>query len=184
MSLNTPSVILLAAQARTQLPYKQVAFEQLAELSYPFVRRIAYGITGNRDDAETISQEVLLRVFHHLPRLEEPERYAGWIRKITVNTCNTHLARERRESLKRAAYANFAQALVEPESGAHDTELKSFADMVQGLSIDERTIVAFKILEDLGFKEIAELTGSTTSATKMRYYRALDKIRSTTPTKT
>jgi RNA polymerase sigma-70 factor (ECF subfamily) len=46
------------------------------------------------------------------------------------------------------------------------------------LSIEERALVSFKVLEDLEFSEIAKILGLSLSAVKMRYYRALEKIQS------
>lgn len=148
----------------------------LAELSYPGVRRIARAITGNDDLAQTVAQETLLRVFHGLVKLEDPAKYSGWLRKITTNACNTLLTRERKEALKRNAFGSEIQFEPTP-----DLELESFDQLVRELSVEERTIVAFKILEDMEFKEIAVVLGISDSATKMRYYRALDKIRDNNP---
>jgi len=176
MALNTPEVRLLVSKAQGELPYKQSAFESLAKLSYPNVRRTARAITGNDDLAQTVTQEVLLRVFHGISKLEDPIKYGAWLRKVTVNACNTLLAKERREVLKRQAFHK------DLKSGpVQKSELDSFDQLVGELSVDERTIVAFKILEDMEFKEIADIIGATTSAAKMRYYRALDKIKNTNP---
>jgi len=167
---------MLVIKAQGELPYKQSSYGLLAEMSYPGIRRVARAITGNDDLAQTVTQEVLLRVFHGLSKLEDPARYGAWLRKITANACNTLLSREKREKLKRLAFETEMNS-----DPAQAVDLDSFDQLVRELSIDDKTIVAFKILEDMEFKEIAEVIGATNSATKMRYYRALDKIKSSNP---
>ena len=87
----------LVKQAQRELPYDVRAFEQLAAHYYPIVRSVGRRVVGNRDEAETVAQDALLRVFHHLPRLRDPAAFEGWIRRITVNVAKSYIRKERRE---------------------------------------------------------------------------------------
>ena len=58
------------------------------------VYRLAYRLTGNRQDAEDLTQDVFIRVFRSLDTYE-PGNFSGWLHRITTNL---FLDRVRRKS--------------------------------------------------------------------------------------
>jgi len=170
-----PEDAALVARVRGELPYATQSFEALAKRYYPLARRIAVGIVGSLDDAETVVQDVMLRVFHGLKDLREPQMFEAWLRRIIVNAARTFMAKERREREKALlAAAEWDEAFEDDEPAFEESE--GVAHLLDGLSVEERTILALKFVEDLEFGEIADIVGQKLSATKMRYYRALKKI--------
>ena len=162
----------LVIRTQQELPRKLAAYEALIKLSYPQVLGLALGITGDHDAASSVAQDVSIRVLHSVRKLQDPEKYQIWVRRITINVARSWLAKERREVRKRERYG------LEPERNiAPETESPSFTELVTFLTESERTVVSLKILEDREFSEIAEITGMSLSAAKMRYYRSLEKIK-------
>jgi RNA polymerase sigma-70 factor, ECF subfamily len=166
----------LIRRAQRELPYGAQAFEKLAARHYDRIRKIATGIVGHADDADSISQDVMLRVYHNLKSLQSPAHFNGWLRQIIANTCNSWFAREKRERDKAGRLADALGPDAELYDAA-DAGADGFAALIGALSPEERTILAFKFVEDLEFNEIADIVGMGLSATKMRYYRAIEKIR-------
>lgn len=164
----------LVARAQGELPYRLSAYESLVVRCYPRVRKLALGIVGAPDAADTVAQDVMLRMMHGLPKLEDPARFNPWLRQITVNTSRTHIAREKTEREKRAAYVSVAEASEPLDEGP---QTASYAELISALDAEERTIVSLKVLEDLEFQEIAAILDLQLSATKMRYYRALERLK-------
>jgi len=170
-------VLLLVVEAKHELPEKMAAFEKLCTKVYGSVSNLSRGITGRPDIAQTVAQDVLIRMMHGLPKLEEPKKFFGWLRTITINVSNTRLAKEKQEREKQERF--FEQTLGDSEFSEPATT--TFDEMVSQLPVEDKAIVCLKILEDLEFRDIAEITGLSVSATKMRYYRALEKVRSDLP---
>jgi RNA polymerase sigma-70 factor, ECF subfamily len=171
----------LIRRAQRELPYGAQAFEKLAARHYGRIRKVATGIVGHADEADAIAQEVMLRVYHNLKSLQSPAHFNGWLRQIIANTCNTWFAREQRERDKAGRLAGTLDPDTEPYD-ATDADTDGFAALIDALSPEERTILAFKFVEDLEFNEIADIVGLGLSATKMRYYRAIEKIRGSVAT--
>ncbi len=169
----------LVHRAQQELPYRFSAYEALVRMQLGGVRRLARGIVHDSDAADSIAQDVMLRVLNGLPALADAERFPAWLHRITVNVCRSHLAREAREADKRRGLNNElgADADVAPEIADSPADADQFAAMLRPLAADERTVVCLKLLQDLEFGEIAEVTGLGLSAVKMRYYRALEKIK-------
>ncbi len=171
-------LIELVARAQNELPYRFAAFEALVRSQLGGVRRLARGMVRDADAADSIAQDVMLRMLHGLPALADAGRFPAWLQRITVNVCRTHLAREAREADKRR---NLMQETAgdEPTTGIVAPPAlaeASFDMLLQPLTVEERTIICLKLLQEMEFGAIAEVTGLGLSAVKMRYYRALEKV--------
>src|SRR6476620_7679875 len=62
------------------------------------VYRLAYRLSGNRVDAEDLTQETFVRVFQALPNFR-PGTFEGWLHRITTNLFLDMVRRGRRTTL-------------------------------------------------------------------------------------
>ena len=60
------------------------SWEELVRDHSARVYRLAYRLTGNRHDAEDLTQDVFVRVFRSLHRFQ-PGTFEGWLHRITTN---------------------------------------------------------------------------------------------------
>lgn len=60
------------------------ALGQLIEQFQKTVYALCLGRLGNPSEAQELTQEVFLHVVKRLGQLREPERFAGWLRQVTV----------------------------------------------------------------------------------------------------
>jgi len=59
-------------------------WDEIVEQHSDRVYRLAYRLTGNRPDAEDLTQEVFVRVFRSLSTYT-PGTFEGWLHRITTN---------------------------------------------------------------------------------------------------
>lgn len=71
------------------------AYAALVDRYRDTVYGLAYYQVGDADTAQDVAQEALIRAMLHLRELRTPERFAPWLRQITVNACREWY-RERR----------------------------------------------------------------------------------------
>ena len=71
------------------------AFTGLVQRHKNAVYGLAFSFLKDFEAARDVSQEVFLRVFLQLPRLEQPERFPAWLCAITANTCKNWLRKPR-----------------------------------------------------------------------------------------
>jgi RNA polymerase sigma-70 factor (ECF subfamily) len=54
--------------------------------------RVAYGVLRQREDAEDVAQEALLRAYRHFRRLRDRDRFRSWIVRVAwrlaIATCS------------------------------------------------------------------------------------------------
>ena len=86
------------------------------------VYRLAYRLTGNRQDAEDLTQDVFVRVFRSLDSFE-PGNFAGWLHRITTNLFldrARRAARIRMDGFAEGAEQKLLGSQVLPEDAVHD----------------------------------------------------------------
>ncbi len=73
------------------------AFRLLVHRFQDTIYRWALGATGDRDDADDVTQQVLLKIYRHLATLREGGRLRTWLFRVTSNTAlEMHRTRGRR----------------------------------------------------------------------------------------
>ncbi len=68
----------------------QTAFHQLVDRYQPEIFRMIYYRTRSRSDAEDLTQDVFLRAYKHIKRLETPKVFRSWLYRIAVNRVRDH----------------------------------------------------------------------------------------------
>lgn len=139
--------------------------------------RYATRMLGNREDAEEALQDAFLRAYRSLARCDDPARFGSWLFRILANRCRTAGARRGR---REKTFIRDDVALLDA-SEAHPEEQTAWREEIeralQMLEADQREAFLLKHVEDLGYDEMAELTGVGVSALKMRVKRACERLR-------
>ena len=138
------------------------------------VYRLAYRLSGNRADAEDLTQETFVRVFRSLADYT-PGTFEGWLHRITTNLF-LDMAR-RRQKIRFDALADDAgDRLASDEPGPErvfeqnnlDPEIQRALD---ALPADFRAAVVLCDLEGLTYEEIALTLGIKVGTVRSRIHR-------------
>lgn len=136
-----------------------VAFEALAEASLGPSFRLAAAILGDAAEAGQATQHALVATWLALPRLDPPDGFDAWLRRLLVDECRMRL-RQREPSSTSAPAADPAAIL--------DTLETSF----ERLDPDDRAIVVLHQLEGRPVAEIATLLHLSASTVELRLREA------------
>ncbi len=134
-------------------------------------------LLGNLEDAQDASQEVFVRLYQNLRKLDEPGDCAGWLYRVTVNVCRD-LRRKRPES--GAATGN--AVMVDPSPGAleqleHSERKRALAQVLPLLPEKERAAVVLRDLEGLPTREVARILGSSEATVRSQVSQGRLRIR-------
>jgi RNA polymerase sigma-70 factor (ECF subfamily) len=136
-------------------------------------------LVGNREDALDLSQDVFLKAYQNLRKLEEPERFAAWLFRIAHNEAYSMFRRRRPESDNEAEPEAVDGEIPVAGSGIFPIELSlAVNSALRRLSEDQREAVVLKIYQGFKFEEMAEILGCPVSTVKSRLYTALDLLKS------
>lgn len=153
------------------------AYAELVKRYRAGLQRYALHLLGNREEAEEALQDSLLRAYRSIGRCEQPESFRAWLTRILVNRCRTRLTRGPapvRESERDRALDS---ASIGPtvDQSAWDEEIHR---ALSGLASDQREAFLLRHVEEFSYDEMAELTGVSVPALKMRVSRACERLRS------
>jgi len=72
----------------------QAAFEELVRRHQSSIRNLLRSLCRNMALADDLAQETFLQAWKHLGNLRVPEAFAGWLRKLAINSWRQYLRRE------------------------------------------------------------------------------------------
>jgi RNA polymerase sigma-70 factor, ECF subfamily len=136
-------------------------------------------ITANREDALDLTQDVFLKAYQNLRKLDDPGRFAPWLYRIAHNEAFSMFRKRRPET-----------DVEEMEPGATETQITiggssvfpielslAVASAMDRLSPDQREAVVLKIYQGFKFEEMAEILACPVSTIKSRLYAALELLK-------
>jgi RNA polymerase sigma-70 factor (ECF subfamily) len=156
------------------------AFDALVEKYAGVVRSLTAARLGRGADAEDAAQDAFLSAFQRLHKLDDPERFAGWLSTIAVNSALMKLRRTgRRKASSIDALDSSPPAPDEPVSSRLERgeEARRLLLLVGSLDEKTQTVLALRFREEMAVKDIAARLGDQPPAVAMRISRALRKLR-------
>lgn len=168
--------------ARALLEGQEGAFEEFVEHFRSKIFQYSWLMCGQREDAEEVAQETLLRVFESFSQLREPERVRSWVFRIAKNAC----LMKRRKSIFAPAQElpldDTAHNVGDGSAPADDelarSELRSVLDRaVAELPEMYRAVVLLRDVEELSTEETAQILDVSTDTVKTRLHRGRVMLR-------
>lgn len=169
------------ARANRELFHTTVAYEELMRRYQRTLFNVCARYLGNDRDADDVCQEVMLKVLHGLRQFEGKAKFKTWLYSITYNECITQYRKEKRKRRLMDALS------LDQDDSECDEVIELNVNMVTDRpSLDrwlvhvnqvDREILVLRFVAELEFQEIADIMHMGLSATKMRYKRALEKLR-------
>src|SRR5438045_7650644 len=164
------------------------AFEDLVRRYDRNVFRIAQHITENREDAEDVVQDALLKAYSNLPQFQEQSKFYTWLVRIAVNEALMKLRRRRPERMvsldeevkteEDSLPREVADWSPNPEQLYTQAELRDILQKtIQGLPPSFRTVFVLRDVEGLSTEETAEALDLSIPAVKSRLLRARLQLR-------
>lgn len=144
--------LALAILSRTHPPD---GFEAVMAAHERMVVSTAYRLLGRMEDAQDAAQEVFLRLFRNLSKIDGDPK--PWLYRVTVNICNDHY---RRRPLITQPDERRADPAPDPERVVAMEERKRLLmEGLQTLAERERAAVVLREFEGLSTREVAEILG-------------------------
>ena len=131
-----------------------------------------------KSDREDFLQQALLNAWRSYPRFEGRSSFSTWLYKVALNTALMRL-RKRQETAAGGERTGLEdlEALAGPEPrSAPEEDLSRLRRAIRGLQPIDRSVVLL-YLEELSYREIAEITGLTENNVGVRLSRIKDRLR-------
>jgi RNA polymerase sigma-70 factor (ECF subfamily) len=160
-------------------PWVPPTWDEVVRTHSARVFRLAYRLTGNRHDAEDLTQDVFVRVFRSLDSYT-PGTFEGWLHRITTNLFLDGVRRKQR--------IRFDALPDDPErvpgkmpSPATEIDERLFDPDVQraldALAPEFRAAVVLCDIEGLSYEEIAATLNIKLGTVRSRIHRGRAQLR-------
>lgn len=163
------------------MPNYQILFERLYHEHKTLVYNMALHYLQNIEDAEEVTQDVFVKVYHSLAHFQQRSSYKTWIYRITINQC---LDFTKKKNSRKRLYlfgskseneseylntANFEHPGILMENQEAAAQL--FA-VINSLTENQKTAFLLSKLDGLSNPEIAEIMEMSISAVESLIFRA------------
>ena len=159
------------------------AFDDTARAYRRRVYSFARYLLSSREEAEDVTQEVLLRLWRHQDGVEE-ERLGSWLLRVTRNACYDLLRRRRSEATQGAASLDdetareLASAEPDPQSRAETADFRRrLLGALGELGEPYKSIIILREVQGLPHREIGEALGIPEVTVRVHLHRGRKKLR-------
>jgi RNA polymerase sigma-70 factor, ECF subfamily len=182
------SVQELVERCQKGLQPDKAAFAELLRRHQSFVDRLLFHLAPEWTDRADLAQEVWLRVYRSIRKLQETPRFRSWLSRITTNLFYDELRKRKRHraplSLDQpllTAEGSLDWDLADTKSGPqeslatqefHEKLNRAIADLPEAF----RTTIILRELEGLSYEEIAESLQVSVGTVKSRIARARRRL--------
>ncbi len=156
---------------------KPQAFRFLVKQYERLVFHVAARLLNRQEDLEDVCQEVFIKVHQKLPEFRGESKLSTWIATIAYRVAVNHLKKKKDGTEIDDSEREFLHADVitddTPQKIIEKQELKVFVrKMVDQLPTQYKTVLSLYHLEEMGYKEIVEITGLPEGTVKNYIFRA------------
>ena len=148
------------------------AFETLMEKYMGVIYNIALRMAASRDDADDMTQEIMLKIFRSIDSFKGNSKFSTWIYRVAVNTCLDELKKKKNKTVLSL------DKEFEDDDGTSQIELKDMvAAAITHLSDEHRAVIVLRDIRGMSYSEIAEIMKCGDGTVKSRISRARAQLK-------
>jgi len=165
-------------------------FESLVTMYQGRVFGLCVKLTGNRDDAEDLAQEVFIKAFNSLKGFRLEADFGTWLHRIAVNmwlnikkknsrativSLDEPISTSNGEITREVADGDSSR---DPLASLEEVEFRGHVRQALGrLSQEHQAVLVLRDMEGYSYEEIARITDSSLGTVKSRINRARQTLR-------
>ena len=150
------------------------SFDVLVDRYYKVLFSVAIRITGNREEAQDVTQTAFLKGFEKLDTFDPSHKFFSWLYRILMNEGLNQLK-------KRHPIVDLEENLSSRErTPEQDYERQRLHTVVQEammqLAMEQRQVLALRHFGDLSYEEISDVLGVPEKTVKSRLFSARRRL--------
>lgn len=133
--------------------------------------RLCLGYVFDPEEARDLVQEVLIKVWTHLPDFRGEANLKTWVYRIAVNTCLMYLRKKRLVTVPLVSGRDIAR----PEEATAENRLAELRAAISHLPARDRILILLH-LDDHSYERISDVMGLSVSNVGARLTRIRKKL--------
>jgi RNA polymerase sigma-70 factor, ECF subfamily len=156
------------------------AFEAIYKITSAFVYNVALRIVRNSADAEEVTQDVFMNIYHKLNDFQHRSTFKTWVYRITVNTAINRYRKSIKEVKGRVDEEGIIESFPDRHSTAesivqneHESRLNVLLDL---LSPEHKQCLILREIDSLSYQEISAALKIPVNTVRSRLKRAREAL--------
>jgi RNA polymerase sigma-70 factor, ECF subfamily len=142
------------------------------------IYNVSFRMVGDEDTAKDLAQESFIAAYKGLSEFRFGSKFSSWLYSIALNKCRDHL-KLAKDTVSTDEISDIMPATsVSPELA---TTARQSKDVLQrglnALPAEYRQVLILKHIEELDYQEIANITGTSIPALKVRAHRGREMLK-------
>ena len=137
-----------------------------------------YRIVGNHQDTDDVLQDVFVKVFRSIDNFQKRSKLSTWLYRIASNEAITLLRKRKTRTETLDSLVNMGihtNPSSEEYDASHIQELLNSA--INSLPEKQRVVFLLRYYDELPYKEISEITGTSIGGLKASFHIAVKKVK-------
>lgn len=164
------------------------AFEEIFQIYHRRIYNAVYGMLGDPDDAQDVTQDVFVRLHDALPTLRADEAFSTYLYRIALNLCRDRARRKKRVRFQsidtpRTDDEGSSEPMDFPDLGrlpeeqiTNDELQRRVREAVGTLSADHKSVIVMHHFQGMEVNDIAQILKVPTGTVKSRLARGRDQL--------
>ena len=156
------------------------AFEKIYIAANSFVFNVALRVSGRREDAKEITQDVFVKLYRKLSGFKFESSFKTWVYRITVNTAINTAKKAKRQGKNMLSYDDDIILKNQIEQNASSTTRgegsQPLEALLSELDLNQRACITLRSIEGLSYKQISEALHVNINTVKTRIKRARESM--------
>ena len=156
----------------------QDAFGELYDRHVVRVYRHLYYMVGRQPEAEDLTAQTFLKAWEAIERYQvRGAPFVSWLLRIAHNLGVSYLRSKRETSEVHEGIVD-DKSRRDPQSALQQTvEEEMVREAILRLREEQRQVIILRFIEDLDYREVAEIIGKSVAAIRVIQHRALNAMR-------
>ncbi len=150
---------------------KNRELKKLFESHFGIIAKVAFTYSNSAEECEDLKQEISYQVCKSYDSFNRKSKVTTWMYRVAINTCLTHIKKKKLKTEPLAVKHD------RPEDERPDNSRQQLLKQaIEKLKESDKSLVVL-YLEDLPYKEIAEITGLSENLVAVKMLRIKDKLK-------
>ena len=149
------------------------------------VYNLAYRMTGNKDDADDITQETFITVFNSIDKFKGECQIYTWIYKIAQNICFRFIEKKKKpdftslEQIINKSGSPVSEEITEEEKRIYIQQVKDgcLSGLVRCLPLQQRLVFILNVLLELPVEHVSKVVDKSENAVRILIHRSKQNIK-------
>jgi RNA polymerase sigma-70 factor (ECF subfamily) len=163
---------------RADVEEREAVFNERVAENQRRVFQIAYGVLGNKPDAEDVAQEAFLKAYEKSSSLREAEKFRAWVNRIAFRLALNRQRGLRRRLSRETAWQTYDSAnSLDPSKDAEQQVMaERLRKQVAALPEKLRVVLQLSIVEGMEPTDVGDVLGIPAGTVRSRLHAARKQL--------